>query len=157
MSEENVVHFFCPECEFQLLNESNMPGFWWCPKCGYNFPEKKVRKIAAPNCPRCGRKLSRWIIETPDPRGRIAYRCIPCWDEGHCIEGVGRLDGKALADVRDVYEPPAKEPPAPDWDKIKKLVQIMTELIDKIEKEIEPEESRPFQNCFEDCPLGPGE
>jgi len=44
--------------------------------------------------------------------------------------------------------------PTPDWDKIKKLVQRMNGLVDEIEKEIDPGESRPFQNCFEDCPLG---
>ena len=43
--------------------------------------------------------------------------------------------------------------PTPDWDKIKKLAQRMNGLVDEIEKEIESEESRPFQNCFEDCPL----
>jgi len=83
---------------------------------------------AESKCPRCGRKLSRWI----GAREQISYRCIPCWDEGHCIEGVGRFDSKALADVRDVYEPPA-----PDWDKIKKLAQRMNGLVDEIEKEIE--------------------
>jgi len=51
----------------------------------------------------------------------------------------------------------SEQTPAPDWDKIKKLAQRMNGLVDEIEKEIESGESRPFQNCFEDCPLGRGD
>ena len=42
---------------------------------------------------------------------------------------MARAEGKQMS----------KQNPAPDWDKIKKLVQRMNELVDEIEKEINDE------------------
>ena len=68
------------------------------------------------------------------------------------LEGHWRcLQTERDKNLEELYGPDDKRP---DWDKIKKLAQRMNGLVDEIEKEIESGESRPFQNCFEDCPLG---
>ena len=110
---------------------------------------------AVPNCPRCGLPLKQYEVwNSKRPRERCAWMCIPCKKAGYCIEGVARTYTEAARNVRDQNIPAPQENPTPDWDKIKKLAQRMNGLVDEIEKEIESGESRPFQNCFEDCPLG---
>lgn len=127
---------------------------------------------AEPNCPRCGLPLKQYEVwDTKRPRERCAWMCIPCKKAGYCMEGRGRTFAEAAADVRDQNIPENTVifskgrtkygngyiiSEQPDWDKIKKLAQRMNGLVDEIEKEIESGESRPFQNCFEDCPLGRG-
>ena len=113
------------------------------------------KQNAVPNCPRCGLPLKQYEVwDSKRPEERCAWMCIPCKNAGYCIEGVARTYTEAARNVRDQNIPAPQENPTPDWDKIKKLAQRMNGLVDEIEKEIEPEESRPFQNCFEDCPLG---
>ena len=91
-----------------------------------------ARRIYTWECPECG---EQYTSSTPG-----SFYCPHCWDG---LDTLGKLE--------ELHGPDEKQP---DWDKIKKLVQRMSGLLDEIEKEIESEESRLFQNCFEDCPLG---
>ena len=86
---------------------------------------------------------------------RTCKACGFRWGGLHCPHD-GYQNPCPSCGVHPEPEPivPPQENPTPDWDKIKKLAQRMNGLVDEIEKEIESEESRPFQNCFEDCPLG---
>jgi len=61
-------------------------------------------------CDVCGKEVD----------GYYAYYCHPTGKCGHfdCVASIGKN-------------------PAPDWDKIKKLAQRMSGLVDEIEKEIE--------------------
>ena len=69
---------------------------------------------AESKCPRCGEKMLHLRGFGSHGFGGEKRVCLSCWMM-------------------------SKENPAPDWDKINKLLQRMNELVDEIEKEINDE------------------